>query len=73
MSILELGQGKKCVGAWKIAEKDRRKEALPGFRALTLQEKCLYLIKISKRNTSHQTLVVTGLTLMVLAVDYLLR
>ena len=44
-----------------------------GFRALTLQEKCLYLIKISKRNTSHQTLVVTGLTLMVLAVDYLLR
>lgn len=47
-------------------------EALAGLNALTLKEKCLYLIKISKRNTSDQTLVVTGLTFLVMTVGYLL-
>lgn len=40
-------------------------------RNLTLKEKCLYLMKISKRHTSRQTLVLMGLTLMVIAMKYL--
>lgn len=42
------------------------------FNALTLKEKCQYLIKISKRNTGYQTLVLLGLTLSVIALDYLI-
>lgn len=40
-------------------------------KALTLKEKCLYLMKISKRRTGAQTLVVMGLALAVIGVNYL--
>jgi hypothetical protein len=72
ISSYGLKQNKQCMDTWKATGKTRRHEALPGFYALTLKEKCLYLIKISKRNTSRQTLVLTGAALLVLAVDYLL-
>ncbi len=51
--------------------KDSQNEVLAGFNVLTFKEKCLYLIKISKRNTSYQALVLMGLTLMIIAMDYL--
>ncbi|MFZ5969935.1 MAG: hypothetical protein ACOYVK_22475 [Bacillota bacterium] len=49
----------------------RQNEALEVFDGLTLKEKCLYLIKISKRNTGHQALVLMGLMSAVIAADYL--
>lgn len=55
----------------KSMRKNSYHEALGVFNALALKEKCLYMIKITKRNTSRQTLAVMGLTLMVIAVNYL--
>ncbi len=55
----------------KTIVKDSLNETLSVFKALTLKEKCLYLIKISKRNTGHQTFVLMVLTLVFIAVDYL--
>ncbi|MBZ2174630.1 hypothetical protein K8M07_05145 [Schnuerera sp. xch1] len=52
-------------------KEDSHNDALEVFNALTLKEKCQYLIKISKRNTSHQSLVLLGLTLLAFTVDYL--
>ncbi len=68
-----LSQNKQGLGTWKTAGDKSSHEALPGFQALTLKEKCLYLIKISKRNTSRHALVLTGLALLALAVDYLFQ
>lgn len=70
-TLYGLRQNRKSMGTWKDIKKNNDHEALPGFHALTLKEKCLYLIKLSKRNTSHQALVVMGLTLLAVAVDYL--
>lgn len=56
----------------KADRKNSQNEALAVFNALTLQEKCLYLIKISKRNTSYQALVLMGLALMIITTDYYL-
>jgi hypothetical protein len=53
------------------SRKKSRTEEQAVFNALSLKEKCLYLMKISKRNTAYQTLVLTGLSLSVIAVDYL--
>ena len=55
----------------KSIRKKSPNEALAVFNALTLKEKCLYLIKTSKRNTSYQALVLTGLTIVIIAVEYL--
>lgn len=53
-----------------IREKSQH-EALAVFNTLTLKEKCLYLVKISKRNTCYQALGLMGLTLLIIAADYL--
>ncbi|HWQ78220.1 MAG TPA: hypothetical protein VN381_05355 [Anaerovoracaceae bacterium] len=68
-----LNPKKQGIGTWKAAGDKSSHEALPGFSALTLKEKCLYLIKISKRNTSRHTFMLTGLALLFLAVDYLFQ
>ncbi len=56
----------------KAISKNNKNEALEVFKGLTLKEKCLYFVKISKRNTGYQTLGLMGLTLTVIAVDYIL-
>ncbi|MEG6512728.1 hypothetical protein [Desulforamulus ruminis] len=53
------------------AEKSKH-QAVAVFNTLTLKEKCLYLVKISKRNTGYQALGLMGLTLLIIATDYLL-
>ncbi|OPX89849.1 MAG: hypothetical protein A4E53_01364 [Pelotomaculum sp. PtaB.Bin104] len=53
-----------------IREKSQH-EALAVLNTLTLKEKCLYLVKISKRNTGFQALGLMGLTLLIIAADYL--
>jgi hypothetical protein len=63
---------KETMNTLKVRSKNSHHKALAVFNALTLKEKCLYLIKISKRNTGYQTLALMGLTLMVIAVNYLL-
>lgn len=70
-TLYGLIQNKQYINTSKAIGKNSRNEALAVFNALTLKEKCLYLIKISKRNTSYQTLALTGLTLAIIAVDYL--
>lgn len=47
-------------------------EAVKVFNTLTLKEKCLYLVKISKRNTVIHALWLMGLILMIITADYLL-
>ena len=54
-----------------LSEINIHKDTLAGFDELTLKEKCLYLVKISKRNTSYQTLVLLALTLSIIAANYL--
>lgn len=54
----------------RAVRKSCRKEALSVFNTLSLKEKCLYLIKISKRNTGYQTIALLGLALAILAVYY---
>ncbi|MFZ7104938.1 MAG: hypothetical protein ACOWWO_20050 [Peptococcaceae bacterium] len=72
MNILYgLIQNKRCLNTEKVIEKKSRQEAFAVFNALTLKEKCLYLIKISKRNTGYQALVLMELILVIIAVDYL--
>ncbi len=71
-TLYGLGQNRKSLNPLKPIGKNGRQEVLADFNALTLKEKCLYLIKISKRNTEYQTIVVTGLTLLAMAVDYLI-
>jgi hypothetical protein len=51
--------------------KNNQNEALTVFNALTLKEKCLYLVKISKRNTGYQSIVLMGLALVIIAANYL--
>ncbi|MBR0600576.1 hypothetical protein [Sinanaerobacter chloroacetimidivorans] len=73
MNIFGLGQNTQGLYIEPAARENSHREVLPGFHALTLKEKCLYLVKISKRNTSHQMLVVAGLTVLALAADYLMQ
>jgi len=56
----------------KAIRKKSQHEAIAVFNALTLKEKCLYLVKISKRNTGYQTLGLMGLTLVIIAANFLL-
>lgn len=70
-TLYGLIQNKQSLNTLKAIKKNSHQEALAVFNALTLQEKCLYLIKISKRNTSYQALVLMGLTLGIIAVEYL--
>lgn len=48
------------------------RDALAGFNELTLKEKCLYLVKVSKRNTCYQALVLLILAISIFAANYLL-
>ncbi|MEA4848656.1 MAG: hypothetical protein VB106_15615 [Clostridiaceae bacterium] len=48
-----------------------RHNALAVFNDLTLKEKCLYLVKISKRSTSYQALALLALILSIIATNYL--
>ncbi|MEL7565155.1 MAG: hypothetical protein AAGU27_09755 [Dehalobacterium sp.] len=66
-----IPNNKQRMNTLKAIRKNSHPEALAVFNALTLKEKCLYLVKISKRKTSYQTLALMGLTLLVIAVDYL--
>ncbi|AGL01760.1 hypothetical protein [Desulfoscipio gibsoniae] len=52
-------------------KENSKHEAVAVFNTLTLKEKCLYLVKISKRNTGYQALGLMGLTLLIIATDYL--
>jgi len=71
MSNLELRQNMLGMHTGRTAKVSIRREVLPGFHDLTLKEKCLYLMKISKRNTGRQTFAVMGLAIAALAVNYL--
>ncbi|AOT71924.1 hypothetical protein [Geosporobacter ferrireducens] len=71
-TLYGLIHNKQYKNTSKADRKNSQNEALAVFNALTLKEKCLYLIKISKRNTSHQALVLMGLTLVIIAADYYL-
>lgn len=55
-----------------LSEINSHQEALAVFNALTLKEKCLYLVKVSKRNTSYQALVLLVLAISIFAANYLL-
>ena len=66
-----LIQNKHYMNTAEAMGNNSRNEALAVFNALTLKEKCLYLIKISKRNTGRQTLVLMVLTLGFFALNYL--
>lgn len=67
--LIQTGQK---VSRMKASRKDSPKEALAGFKALKFKEKCLYLMKISKRNTGSQALILMGLTLFVIGFNYLI-
>lgn len=41
-------------------------------KTLTLKEKCLYLVKISKKNTSLHAIWLMGLILIIITANYLL-
>ncbi|MBB6218346.1 hypothetical protein HNQ80_004510 [Anaerosolibacter carboniphilus] len=70
-TLYGLTHNKQCMNTSEATRKNSQNEALAVFNALTLKEKCLYLIKISKRNTGYQALVLMGLTLVIIAADYL--
>lgn len=55
-----------------LSEINSHQHALAVFNALTLKEKCLYLVKVSKRNTSYQALVLLVLAISMFAANYLL-
>ncbi len=55
-----------------LSEINIHHDALAGFNSLTLKEKCLYLVKVSKRNTSYQALVLLALATSIFAANYLL-
>ncbi|MBA1337036.1 MAG: hypothetical protein HPY66_3472 [Firmicutes bacterium] len=70
-TLYGLIQNRQDMNTSGTIRKNSQNEALAVFNALTLKEKCLYLIKISKRNTSDQALVLMGLALSIIAVNYL--
>ncbi|ATW24768.1 hypothetical protein [Candidatus Formimonas warabiya] len=70
-TLYGLIRNKQCVNTSKVVRTKSHHEAFAVFNALTLKEKCLYMIKVSKRNTSYQTLALMGVTLVIIAVDYL--
>lgn len=70
-TLYGLIHNKQYKNTSKVTRKNNQNEAFAVFNALTLKEKCLYLVKISKRNTGHQVLGLMGLTLFIIAVDYL--
>jgi len=70
-TLYGLIENKQSINTSQAIGRSSQNEALAVFNALTLKEKCLYFIKISKRNTSYQTLVLMGSTLTIIAVNYL--
>ncbi len=66
-----LINSKQYMNTSEPLEEKSQHEALAVFNTLTLKEKCLYLVKISKRNTSFQALGLMGLTLLIITTDYL--
>ena len=70
-TLYGLTHNRQYMNTLKAIRKNIENEALAVFNALTLKEKCLYLVKTSKRNTGYQTLALMGLTLVIVAVDYL--
>lgn len=71
-TLYGLIQSKQYKNRSKAIRKNDQNEALEVFKGLTMKEKCLYLVKITKRNTGYQALGMMGLTLTIIAVDYLL-
>lgn len=55
-----------------LSEINSHQDDLAVFNALTLKEKCLYLVKASNRNTSYQALVFLVLAISIFAANYLL-
>ncbi|MCR6544525.1 hypothetical protein [Dehalobacterium formicoaceticum] len=73
MSTLhEIVNNKHYLNRTKPVREKSKHEAAGIFNALTMKEKCLYLVKISKKNTRFQALGLMGLTLLIITVDYLL-
>lgn len=70
-TLYGLTQSKQNISTSKTGGNNSWNQALAVFNTLSLKEKCLYLMKISKRNTSRQILVLTGLTLSIIAGEYL--
>jgi len=70
-SLYGLIHNKQYMSTSEAIRRNSQNEALAVFSALTLKEKCLYLVKTSKRNTGYQALVLMGLTLAVITADYL--
>lgn len=72
-SVYEPVNNRHYMDATEADKKTGRKETLTVFNALRLKEKCLYLMKISKRNTCYKALVLMGFMLVMIAVGtYLL-
>lgn len=55
-----------------LSEKNSHQDSLAVFNTLTLKEKCLYLVKVSKRNTGYQVLVLLVSAISIFAANYLL-
>lgn len=68
----ETINNKQYMNTSKSLREKSKHEGVTVFKALTLKEKCLYLVKISKRNTRYQALGLMGLTLLIITGDYLL-
>lgn len=68
----ETINNKQYMNTSKSLREKSKHEGVAVFKALTLKEKCLYLVKISKKNTRYQALGLMGLTLLIITGDYLL-
>nr|WP_312577560.1 hypothetical protein [Sedimentibacter sp.] len=55
-----------------LSEINSHQHALAVFNELTLKEKCLYLVKVSKRNTNYQALALLVSAISIFAANYLL-
>lgn len=65
-TLYELINSKQYMNTSEPIREKSKHEAVAVFNTLTLKEKCLYLVKISKRNTGFQALWLMGLTLLVI-------
>ncbi len=73
MNILhEPINNKQYVNTPETIRAKSKPEVVTVFSTLTFKEKCLYLVKISKRNTVIHALWLMGLILMIITADYLL-
>ncbi|KAB3535250.1 hypothetical protein F8154_07355 [Alkaliphilus pronyensis] len=70
-TLYGLIQSKQYKNTSKAIRKNNQNEALTVLKGLTLKEKCLYFVKVTKRSTGYQALGIMGLTIITIALDYL--